>query len=664
MKELDTGLVTIIDKVEVNLPVAIEQISSSAQIRLVNSLKMLQPLLFDKRALCDEQHRGFMIRSIASDCGKAAKTIRRLYYRYLWGGQTELSLCRYIHYQQSKQQQSNTARRGPKPKPQAPHYNRSLPDIRHLLEKGAREFYLSGKHTLKESYVLTHKYHFSVGTRISVINSLTAPQVENILPEVHEQASIHQFRYVCEQLEVKLGKRASKPRKMRSEETEEKRRGTVRDNVPGPGFRFEIDSTKLQVQLVSSFNRSNLAGTATLYFIIDVWSGAIVGYFISIEHSSWSLAAQALLNTFQDKGKVFKRLNLPYTSNDWPCHHLPSCLTADRAELLSDKSEGLPYTGVKVEIMPPMRPQLKPLVERAFSEAKHGHFFKIPGTYPKFRKRRESDGKNNAMLTVYELEQVIVEIIMGINNEPQCRANIPVEMLSEDNPDVTRIGIYSWGMKRRTGYTRILPQRDIRTYLLMQGKASVHPNGIYFMGYRYFSKRLMESGLISQAASRKHFQIAIRYDEHMAGVIWFIDCDEWVEAYNGDDDVIKLGLTFAELKLMRSTTDNLIDEAKTQNILRKDIKRHQLDQHIRQVKEESPDVSCKRTKVKAKIRENSALEQNIARMQRSKEFMSAHSPELLQLPDSNISAESDHEKSKQQEKSIVQLAKELWDKMK
>lgn len=664
MKELDTGQVTIIDKVEMNLPLAMEQLSPSAQTRLANSLAMLQPLLLDKRALHDEQYRGLMIRTIAANNGKAAKTILRLYYRYLWGGQTKLALCSYINYQQPKQQQSNTAKRGPKSKPLGRHYSRSLPDIRSLLEKGAREYYLSGNHTLKESYVLTLKYHFSTGTHISVINSLVAPQAEDILPPVHEQASLHQFRYVCEQLEGRFGKRTNKPRRMRPEEIEEKRRGTVRDDVPGPGFRFEIDSTKLQVQLVSSFNRSKLAGTATLYLIIDVWSGAIVGYFISIEHSSWSLAAQSLLNTFQNKGEIFKRLKLPYTSKDWPCNHLPSCLTADRAELLSDKSKGLPHTGVKVEIMPPMRPQLKPLVERAFSEAKHGHFFKIPGRYPKFRKRREPDGKHDAILTVYELEQVIVEIIMAINNEPQCRGNIPVEMLGEEKPDVTRIGIYSWGIKHRPGYTRILPQREVRTYLLMHGKASIQPNGIYFMGYRYFSQRLMESGLISLAASRKHFQVAIRYDEHMASVIWFIDNDEWVEAYIDNDDVIQMGLTFAELKQLRLTTDTLIEKAKSINILRKDEKRNRFNQHIKRVKEESQDVTCKRTKAKAKIRENNALEQDIARMQRSTEFMTNHSPKLLQSPVSNPLSVSDNDETKQGKKSIVQMTKELWDKMK
>jgi hypothetical protein len=664
MKELESGQITVIDTVEMNLPLTWGQLNASAQTRLSKTLEMLHPLLFDRKSLHDEFHRGRMIRQIADSTGNNPATIRRLFFRWLWGGQTELSLCSYIRYQPTSQQKGKTAKRGPVPKSQGPHCRLPLPDVKGLLEKGANEFYLKGAHTLKEAYVLTLSYNFSSGIQIRTANSISAPQIDAILPQSHERPTLRQFRYVCEQLVEKNGKRIKKPRKMRPEDIEENRKGTVRDDVHGPGYRFEIDSTQLQIQLVSSFSRSRLVGSPTLYLVIDVWSGAIVGYFLSLEHSSWSLAAQALLNTFHDKGNVFKRLKLQYTSEDWPCHHLPSHLTADRAEFLSDKSERFPYTGVNVQVMPPMRPELKPLVERAFAEAKHGHFFNIPGRYPKFRKRREPDGKNEAVLTVHELEQVIVEIIMGINNEPQCRKNIPLEMLCEDKPDVTRIGLYTWGLRHRQGYTRILSQRDVRTYLLMQGKASLRPNGIYYEGRRYFSQRLMESNLISQAASRKEFQIEIRYDEHMACVVWFIDNGEWVEAFIDDDEVIKRQLTFAELKLLNATADRLVDEAKTRNILHKDKSRNGFNRSIRKVKDESSVGVPKRPKTKLKIRENAALEQDLARAQRGIDYLAKNFPERLQPQISVIPADiSDQGNSHHHERSIVQLAMAFWDRI-
>ena len=71
--------------------------------------------------------------------------------------------------------------------------------------------------------------------------------------------------------------------------------GSSRDQVPGPGFIYEIDSTKLQIYIVSRFGRRRIVGQPTLYLLVDVWSGCIVGFALSLNSPSYDLAASALL---------------------------------------------------------------------------------------------------------------------------------------------------------------------------------------------------------------------------------------------------------------------------------------------------------------------------------------------------------------------------------
>src|ERR1035441_2177027 len=125
-------------------------------------------------------------------------------------------------------------------------------------------------------------------------------------------------------------------------------RGKATDNVYGPGF-FEIDATHFQVQLVSRLSKGKLVGRPTVYLIVDIFSGAVVGYAVTLENPSWATAALALYNCFSDKAAVFERLGLPYETKDWPCHELPNVLRADRAELVSNMGQEFPASGIRAE---------------------------------------------------------------------------------------------------------------------------------------------------------------------------------------------------------------------------------------------------------------------------------------------------------------------------
>lgn len=653
--------IRIIGDFIINLPRSEEQLSDKGKIHLHETLQFMTPIINDEEIIFCSKKRGSAFRLCASAAGKTPRTIRRLFYDYLWSGCTILAFARYIHTGGPKQQSVNTAKRGPKPKSPFETSNFALPAVYEQLVKGAKRYFLHGEYTFEEAYTLTMDSYFT-GTRLKRSKNIRLSETKKHLPSASLLPTKRQFRYVCDKLVFEQGSRPKLPRKMRPEEELKVPKGKVRGHVPGPGYRFEIDSTKIQVELVSMFNRSWIIGNATLFIVVDVWSAAIVGYAISLENSKWSLASQCLHNCFQDKTETFARLKLPYSNEDWICHELPTNLTADRAEFLTDKADNFFISNIRVEILEAMRPDLKPLVERTFSEIKHGHFFPTPGKYAKFLKRREKDGKSNAVMTLDEFEKIVIEVIMGINNDPQNVSNIPTEMLRENQPDVTRMGIYKWGLKNLTGYTRTMSSENVKSFLLIKGTATVKPNGLYYKGERYLSPRLLEGGYQARATKYGQYQIEIRYRELPFDEIYFLDDanNTWEAAIACDESGLFKKLSIEEFEFLQQYKQHLIDQAKATNILAKLYRKKEL---MKKVKEYT------RLTRSARLRNPSSNSKNNMRSHRKLEKLGRQLQERIKqskdvmLLTTPAPAEPIKKGENPAKPSISSRTKELWDRM-
>lgn len=648
---------------ETDIPTVKEKLSLAARSRLEENVRLIQPFMADDRMLFDSELRIRSFETRASETGASIRSIRRLYYRYLWGGQIESALVPCFHKNggPGKPQQKGTARRGRRAIKTDKGSEVILPEVQEKLEKGARFFFLTGKYTLFESHVLTLKRYFAAGA------SLKNGKLKDILVPSAYQPSIWQFRYVCRNIELQEGKRAKLPRRLRPETTDAVLRGKARQGLEGPGHRFEIDATKLQIQLVSRYGRANLVGTPTLYLIMDIWSGACVGYALSLENASWALAARALHNCFQDKTEVFRRLNLPYTSEDWQCNHLCLKLAADRGELVSDKAGMVPEIGIVVEIMPPMCPTLKGKVEASIKDIKHGGFYYTPGSYPKFPKRREPDGKDTAALTLEELEQIIVNVILDYNNDPVPVEQIPHEMLRDDEPVVTHIGMYMWGLENRPGYTRKLTKKDVYSNLLTADEGSMTSRGISFKGQNYISDVLHEGNYLASAAMKGRYRIEIRYDEHIADQIWFLHNNEWVPAFNDNEQVNRLKCAFFELESFRIDAERLAEEAKAENIHHKDEKNNDIAKIAKAAEEmaKAARFGKNKTQNKGRIRVNRKIDCEADRLRLGEHTAASYvhavdNARALQKFSEEPLNRSSSEKA-QSNKTITALSKVLWE---
>lgn len=375
------------------------------------------------------------------------------------------------------------------------------------------------------------------------------------LAKKHSVPTWRQFRYRCRQLKkanVQL-------------ETESPRgsRGKASDYAPGPGF-YEIDATHFQIQLVSRITKSLLVGRPTVYLIVDTYDGAIAGYAVSLENPSWAIAALALHNCFSDKSLVFERLGLPYSSADWPCHHLPTLLRADRAELVSNMGHNFPQSGIRVEITPSMTPIAKGTVEGKNAELKNtrGSRYDLPGRFSKKRERRAPDGKKTAALNIFEFEKILVEIIMDLNNTAVDPKKIPPDALSEGPKVATRIGLHRWALANRAGFTRNMGPNFTYEYLMTNGSGRIAPLGILFQGETYTCDHLRSSGLLS--ASINHaIKVKVSYNPLLASEIFFYDpsIKSWLQAFNTDPEIYDIRASFPEVKEFRAIQKQLVSQA-------------------------------------------------------------------------------------------------------
>lgn len=597
LHEIREGRILVGQEFDCGLPPTVELLKEPARKIFTKNLEIINALINPedgdpdaRQHLFNPEDRGRMFKKVAKKFGISHRSVRRLYYQYLWGGQTELALAPRIEGRggKGKKQKDGTGRRGRKAN-DADAGQIPLPIIRELLEKGANLFYLPGALTLEEAFMETKKRYFRKGAKVNKDDD--APINEILLPP-KELPTIRQFRYVSEKLQKIRGKTKIIPRRIRQKTAPWEFRGRSRDGVPGPGYRFEIDSTIVQIRPVSRFNRARILKEVTLYIIIDVWSGAIVGYALSLHKASWALAAKALLNCFSDKQEVFDRLGLGYTSEDWPCHHLPSRLAADRGEMVSDKADRVPEIGTKVEIMPPMCPERKGGVEAGIKNIKHGHSHHLPGRHPKFRRRREPDGSDTASLTVEELEKIVVEIIMGLNHAPVPAEHIPPELIESGWTDVSYIGLFKWGIEHLPGFTRKLTKTEVYTNLMSKGVAKLTDRGLSFKCQNFISPNLHNAIANKRRSGKGRPLVDIRYDEHRAKAIWFLnrETDQWVEALNDNPDIQRREGAFYELEILRDEITKLRRAVKDENLHQEGKRRERVKKIVKGASEEAKEA--------------------------------------------------------------------------
>jgi len=269
-------------------------------------------------------------------------------------------------------------------------------------------------------------------------------------------------------------------------------RGLVARNwkgVSGPGHTWAIDSTIGDIYLRSSLNRAWIIGRPIVYVIVDVWSTAIVGFYVCLTGPSWNTAKVSLFCASAPPELVADLWGFNAMATLNPPPSLPGVLMCDRGEYLSKAAS---QTAAKLipamSYAPPYRPDLKGLVEVLHRIEKDRQYYFVPGAIDQRRQEYELRKINpeESVLTVKEFVAYLA-IIFAEYNLTANRANRLDAHMKADGVFPSPTGLWHWGHAMGIGVNRFTPRSELINTLLPTASAHVTRQGILLGGKEYRS---------------------------------------------------------------------------------------------------------------------------------------------------------------------------------
>jgi hypothetical protein len=292
--------------------------------------------------------------------------------------------------------------------------------------------------------------------------------------------------------------------------------------VAGPGHTWAIDSTVGDIYLRSSVNRAWIIGRPIVYIIVDVWSTAIVGFYVCLSGPSWATAKISLFNAVTDPQTMGALWGYhPLISLD-PHPTLCYCLMCDRGEYLSRAArETLLKLMANGSYAPPYRPDLKGLVEVLHRIMKDQQFPFIPGAID-FR-RQEYELRRVRMedsaYTLPEYVQHLHEIFWRYNLTADRKHRLDAHMVGE-GVFPSPAGLWRYGHQIGIGFSRSTPAADLIQQLLPQTQGRIKQDGVYVGGQCYEPPQLPGLDWTTKARNLGYQDITARYYPGSVSRIW------------------------------------------------------------------------------------------------------------------------------------------------
>lgn len=336
---------------------------------------------------------------------------------------------------------------------------------------------------------------------------------------VNEQVSLDQLRYWMPRV---LGMSRNDIRAARRQSATQKSNYSGRSGdgnyIPmGPGHIFQMDSTEIDIKLVSPYDRRIGLTKVTTYAVRDLFTRSFVGLHLAAGKASWYEARLALLNTFRNKKIVAAECGLIIDEEDWIESGIPQILLVDNEEFANKISTSVGKDlGLIVQFSRAYSGDDKGLVEASF------HMFhammknqNLAGfQYKNLIGRNRQLPVKTAALTPRELNQILILYVIYHNNYI-WKDDYPMEAeASRDGvPDICR-EYWAWGLEHRNFFLREKPLRTLYLSLLEVGKLTVHRTHLMLVGkqLKYRSKDVRLAAIQDKVRGKtKKPELSCRY---------------------------------------------------------------------------------------------------------------------------------------------------------
>lgn len=502
-----------------------DQLSAKSKKLRDERWAVIEPIVASEPEIYQSSERGRLIREAVARSGKGKNQFYKFLTQYWQRGKVKNALLPDYHRSGGRgKEKTFKDKKNGRAKKFSDTFREGIiitDTTKQIFEVSVKKFYhTTKKNTLKFTYDQMLRTFFH--TNFHYENGVKKP----ILKDKEELPSFRQFRYWYEKnygSEEKLRTRKGN----RKYELEDRAiLGTSVGELYGPGTKFQIDATIANVYLVSSYNRNWIIGRPVIYVIIDAFSRMVTGLYVGLEGPSWFGAMMALANAASDKVSYCEKYGIKINQADWPCHHLPQTLLADRGEIEGYNVERLTNAfNMNVETTPPYRADWKGIVEQHFNILDGQVKPFVPGSVDTdVRVRGDRDYRLDARLTLEEFTQIIIYCVLHHNNHHWLLQYDPGEMMIQEEIPLIPSKIWEWGIKNRSGKLKTFSEAIVKMHLLPTGNARVTSKGIEFKKMRYSSQTAMSEGWFGQAR-QKTWLIRVSYDPRNMSQIYIPSID-------------------------------------------------------------------------------------------------------------------------------------------
>ncbi|NVH75736.1 integrase [Paraburkholderia sp. JPY432] len=254
----------------------------------------------------------------------------------------------------------------------------------------------------------------------------------------------------------------------------------------GPGERFHIDATVLDIYLVGQILRTKVIGRPVLYLVIDDYSGMAVGFYITYDPPCWDGAMMALVNAISPKVAFCKSLNIDICEEQWPAHRLCEILYADQGEVSSiHKAHPLfSYCRPEVKNAPAFRPDLRSVIERRFGIIPAIWNSLVPGIVEKSSfDRGVHHPAYHAALDIQEMRRIICISLLHYNNCVIRGYPTPQDLI-ERGKAPTPLNLWKNGIEVN-GCGRSVAVDEFRAKVMPRTTVQIDGEGILHEGLHY-----------------------------------------------------------------------------------------------------------------------------------------------------------------------------------
>jgi len=335
----------------------------------------------------------------------------------------------------------------------------------------------------------------------------------------------------------------------------------------GPGERFHIDATVVDIYLVGQVLRTRVIGRPVLYLVIDDYTAMVVGFYLTFEAPSWDGAMMALANAISPKLPFCKSIGIVITEEQWPAHRLCEILYADQGEV-SSVHKGHPlilHFRIEMQNAPAYRPDLRSVMERRFGIIPAIWNSLVPGVVEKGSfDRCVEHPAYHAALSIEEMRRIICYAILSYNGRIIRGYPTPPEMVDRGLAP-TPLNLWRYGTEIN-GCGRHVDVDEFRAKAMPTVTVPIDGDGILHNNLHYTcpTLSLIERQAMFRGENVKT-EVKISYDSADNSIIQLHGLGEPIACPLSDHEVDSMrGLTYREQTLyteLDATNRGMSEEA-------------------------------------------------------------------------------------------------------